>query len=405
MRRGGPGGAAHHRPVEIRIHESLEAVAPAAWDRLGGNEDPFLSHAFLVALERHGCLGADFGWYPRHLAVYDGHDLIGATPLYAKTNSYGEFVFDWSWASAYKRYGLRYYPKLVAAIPYTPIAGRRLLVAPGVDPEPVQAALIDQAIALARDLQCSGMHWLFTDAGDTARLRDRGLTMRMGCQYHWHNNGYRDFEHFVEAFASRKRKKVLRERRRVAEQDVTLRTLHGDELSDALWETVHRFYVDTFEKKAGIPTLSLEFFKEIGRTLGRRVVVVLAVHRGEPVAAAINFRGERALYGRYWGCAQDFHSLHFEACYYQGLDYCIAEGLAAFEPGAQGEHKISRGFLPTPTWSAHWIAEPAFAEVIHDFCRREKQVLEEHCTQLFELSPFREDSVPPSQRPAQAGLT
>ena len=386
--------------MEIRVHDSLEAIEPAAWDRLGGNSDPFLSHAFLVALERHGCLGEEYGWYPRHLAVYDGGKLIGATPLYAKTNSYGEFVFDWSWASAYERYGLHYYPKLVAAVPYTPITGRRLLVAPGIEPGPVQERLIDQAIELARDLNCSGMHWLFTDADDTARLRARGLPLRLGCQYHWHNNGYRDFEHFVDAFASRKRKKVLRERRRVAEQAVSLRTLHGHEVSAELWGVVHRYYVDTFEKKAGLPTLTLDFFKEVGRTLGERVVVVLAEHGGEPVAAAINFRSDRALYGRYWGCDQDFHSLHFEACYYQGLDYCIAHGLQTFEPGAQGEHKIGRGFLPTPTWSAHWIAEPAFARVIEDFCRREQRMMTEHCDQLFELSPFCEDSMPPTQRRA-----
>lgn len=385
--------------VDIRIHESLDEIDPEAWDLLGGRDDPFLSHAFLAALERHGCLGETYGWYPRHLALYQGGRLVGATPLYIKTNSYGEFVFDWSWAAAYRRYGLRYYPKLVAAPPYTPVTGRRLLVHPHVDPAPVKARLIDEGIALARELGCSGVHWLFTDGQDTQALAARGLMLRQGCQYHWHNNGYRHFPHFLEAFSSRKRKKVNRERRRVAEQGVTLRILHGHEVSDALWSVFHAFYLDTFEKKAGIPTLSLEFFREVGRSLGGHVVLVLAEHGGEPVAGAINFRGRDALYGRYWGCARDFHSLHFEACYYQGIDYCIAHGLARFEPGAQGEHKIPRGFLPTPTWSAHWIAHEGFSAVLADFCRREQQAVRAQCRELFELSPYREDARPPTQSP------
>lgn len=382
--------------MDIRVHQSLEDIDPPSWDRLGGHDNPFLSHAFLVALERHECVGERFGWYPRHLTVYQNGQLVAATPLYAKTNSYGEFVFDWSWESAYRRYGLAYYPKLVSAVPYTPATGRRLLTAPDIDPAPLRTRMIESAIELARSEGHTGVHWLFTDDADTRALKDYGLMLRMGCQYHWHNDAYGDFDAFLAAFSSRKRKKVNRERRRVEEQDITLRTLLGHEISEELWTVFHRFYTDTFEKKAGIPTLDLGFFREIGRSLGERVVLVLAEHEGRPVAGAINFRGRNTLYGRYWGCDRDFHSLHFEACYYQGIDFCIEQGLEHFEPGAQGEHKISRGFLPTRTWSGHWIAETGFAQAIADFCTREEALMRDQCEELAALSPFREESAPTS---------
>lgn len=378
--------------MDIRIETSLEGIQPAEWDALGGHADPFLSHAFLSALERHDCVGETFGWYPRHLVVRDDTGrLVGAMPMYLKTNSYGELVFDWSWASAYERSGRRYYPKLVVGIPYTPVTGRRLLVAGDVDGEAMRDLLIDSAVRLATDNGLSGIHWLFLTPADRQRLAARGMLLRRDCQYHWHNRGYADFEAFVADFSARKRKKVKRERRRVAEQDIRLRTLHGHELTDDDWVTFHRFYVDTFEKNAGIPTLSLDFFREIGRTLGERIVVVFAEHAGRRVAGALNFRNDEALFGRYWGCDRDFHSLHFEACYYQGIDYCIAGGLTRFEPGAQGEHKIARGFLPTTTWSAHWILDEDFRAVIDTFCRRERGFMQERCQELLRESPFRED--------------
>lgn len=378
--------------MDIRIETSLEGIQPAEWDALGGHADPFLSHAFLSALERHDCVGETFGWYPRHLVVRDhAGRLVGAMPMYLKTNSYGELVFDWSWASAYERSGRRYYPKLVVGIPYTPVTGRRLLVADGVDGDAMRDLLIDSAVRLATDNGLSSIHWLFLTPADRQRLAARGMLLRRDCQYHWHNRGYAGFEDLVADFSARKRKKVKRERRRVAEQGIRLRTLHGHELTDDDWATFHRFYVDTFEKNAGIPTLSLDFFRAIGRTLGERIVVVFAEHEGRRVAGALNFRSDDALFGRYWGCERDFHSLHFEACYYQGIDYCIAEGLARFEPGAQGEHKIARGFLPTTTWSAHWILDEDFRGVIDTFCRRERAFMQERCQELLRESPFRED--------------
>ncbi len=386
--------------VSVTVHDSLDAIGADEWNRLGGHKEPFLSHEFLVALERQHCLGARFGWFPRHLVARDaGGILIGATPLYIKNNSYGEFVFDWSWASAYERYRMDYYPKLVASVPYTPIRGPRLLVNTSAEEKRIKHALIDNAVGLAKEHGFTGVHWLFTDEGDTRCLEDRGLMLRLGCQYHWHNNDYRDFDDFLDGFQSRKRKKIKRERLRVAEQGIVTRIVHGDEADDALWQTVHGFYTDTFDRKWGHPTLSPGFFCEIGRTMGRRVVLVVAEREHRPVACAVNFRSDEALYGRFWGCAQIFHSLHFEACYYQGIDYCIRRGLQRFEPGAQGEHKIGRGFLPTRTWSAHWIAHDRFRAVLADFCRREQAAMEQEYQALWALSPFRPEAVPPTHDP------
>jgi uncharacterized protein len=381
--------------MRIRIVEKLDEVEAAAWDALGGDRNPLISHAFLAGLERYGCLGSTYGWYPRHVLVEDDAGrLLAAMPLYAKTNGYGEFVFDWAWESAWERSGLRYYPKLVASVPYTPATGPRLLVHPDADGTALRRLLIRQAVGFAGQQGVSGLHWLFPDATDLEALRAEGLALRMGCQYHWRNDGYRDFDDFLERFSSKKRKNVRRERRRVVEQGVKLRILHGDEVSDSLWGTFHRFYTDTFEKKMGIPTLSLDFFRETGRALGSGVVMVLAEHGGAPVAAALCYRSHDSLYGRYWGCARDYDGLHFEACYYQGIDYCIREGLQRFEPGAQGEHKIPRGFLPTATWSAHWLAHEELGRVVADFCLREQQAMARHCRQLMVLSPFREGAAP-----------
>ncbi len=382
--------------MDIRIIGNLEEVAPADWDRLAGERNPFTRHAFLVALERHGCVGERFGWLPQHLLAYENGRLVGAVPMYLKTNSYGEFVFDWAWADAYERAGLRYYPKLVVAIPYTPATGPRLLVeGSGVAREPIARALSEAALEHARTLGLSSLHWLFTDREDTALLADNGLMLREGCQFHWENRhpaedrSYRDFEDFLSTFSADKRKKVRRERRRVTEQDVVLEVLHGDAITETQWRIYHDFYTDTFARKGGIATLSLDFFRELGRTMPANVVLVLARHADEYVAAAFNLRGTDTLYGRHWGCNADFHSLHFEACYYQGLDYCIRHGLQRFEPGAQGEHKISRGFLPTPTWSAHWIAHPAFRDAVGDFLDRERHGMAYYRDELAGHTPYK----------------
>lgn len=386
--------------LELRVVDKLDAVDAGEWDLLGGNDNPFLSHAFLSALERHDCLGARFGWYPRHLLLHEAQGpLVAALPLYAKTNNYGEFVFDWSWQQAWERAGLHYYPKLVSSIPYTPATGRRLLVHPQRDASALRQTLLEQAIELTGCGGFSGLHVLFTDTADTQALRDMGFSLRLGCQYHWRNEGYRDFEDFLDRFTSRKRKNVKRERRRVVEQDIDIQILHGDEVSDALWDVFHGFYTDTFERKFGIPTLSAAFFRDTGRALGRRVVMVLARQDDVPVAAALCYRSSDTLYGRYWGSARDYDGLHFEACYYRGIEYCIAQGLRHFEPGAQGEHKIPRGFLPTRTWSGHWVQDIGMRGPVADFCRREQAGVEAQWDELMALSPFRDEAAPEHDRP------
>ncbi|MFP5504993.1 MAG: GNAT family N-acetyltransferase [Gammaproteobacteria bacterium] len=376
--------------MQLRIVETLDDIPAADWNRLAGDANPFLRHEFLSALEHHDCVGERYGWLSRHLAVYDAGRLVGAVPLYLKDNSYGELVFDWAWADAYARAGLRYYPKAVVAIPYTPATGPRLLLDPAADAESLTDLLTAGALELCSELGLSSLHWLFTDAADTARLQARGFLLRQGVQFHWRNPGYRDFDDFLDGFTAQKRKKLKRERKRVAEQDIELRVVHGHEADAEAWRTAHGFYASTFDRKSGIATLSLEFFREIGRTLGDRVVLVFAYHAGRPVACAINLRGRDALYGRHWGCSENYHSLHFEACYYQGIDYCIRHGLGLFEPGAQGEHKISRGFLPTTTWSAHWIADERFRTAIADFLRREERMMIDYTEELRAHSPYRD---------------
>jgi len=374
--------------MRFELVERLNRIDPVAWDRLGDGRNPFLAHAFLSALETNHCL-EEYGWYPQHILAYEGQELIAAMPLYIKDNSYGELVFDWGWADAYHRAGLPYYPKLVCAIPYTPATGPRLLVALDQDYAATASALIAHGRELAEQNQMSSLHWLFTDVRDTELFRQAGYALRLGCQFHWRNDNYESFEHYLSFFTAQKRKQIKRERRRVQEQGIVLEVHHGDEMSDDLWQIYHDFYSSTFDRKSGMATLSLEFFKEIGRSMPRNVVIVFARHGRDYIASAFNMRGSDTLYGRHWGCRAEYHSLHFEACYYQGLDYCIEHGLAAFEPGAQGEHKISRGFLPTPTWSAHWIRHPQFREVINQHTQREQLGMQQYIDSLMEHSPFK----------------
>ena len=360
------------------------------WNRVSGTGHPFLRHEFLSALETHGCVGDAHGWWPHHIVAYDTDDtLVGITPLYLKNNSYGEFVFDWAWADAYHRAGLDYYPKLVSSIPYTPVTGPRLLVHAASDRATVCAALIDRALSLITEQQASSLHWLFTSEADTALLREAGFMRRSSCHFHWHNDSYSSFDDFLSRLNSRKRKKIRRERRHVREANIEIHTVHGNEATAGQWQIMHAFYCSTFEKKSGVPTLSLGFFLEISRTMGEQVVLVFACLGQETVAGAIMLRGDDALYGRHWGCREEFNSLHFEACYYQGIDYCIRHKLALFEPGAQGEHKISRGFLPAYTWSAHWIVDERFRMAIERYLLQEHELMVDYHDDLLQTSPYR----------------
>ncbi len=375
--------------MQLTLIDSLDTLPAAQWNNLAGDENPFLRHEFLAALERHHCVGAEAGWWPQHLIVEESGQLLGAVPMYLKNNSYGEFVFDWAWAEAYQRNGLRYYPKLVVSIPYTPATGSRLLLADGQQREAVADRLIEGALDHARGLNVSGLHWLFTHETDTQCLEQHGLMRRVGCQYHWTNQGYRDFDDFLCGFSAEKRKKIKRERRQVRESGVALELLDGHLISDELWDIFHAFYASTFDEKGGIASLTPGFFKELGRTMPGQTLLIMARHSGRYVAGAFFLRGRDTLYGRHWGCNEHFHSLHFEACYYRAIDYCIEHGLTRFEAGAQGEHKISRGFLPTATYSAHWIAHEGFRNAIEDFLTREKIVMERHMQELAEHSPYK----------------
>jgi len=377
--------------ITIEVGSSLDKVAASDWNALSHQDNPFMRYEFLSALESNKCVDPQFGWHPYHLLLKDNDQLVAAAPTYLKTNSYGEFVFDFAWAEAYERSGADYYPKLISAAPFTPATGPRLLVHKDHDYKTCASALLSAAIAVADKQNLSSMHWLFP-MEDEAELMDKhNYLRRMGCQYIWVNDDYKDFEDFLGRCSSKKRKNMRRERKRVAEQDITLSVHHGCELEEQDWRDVIGFYLDTFNRKWGTPTLNVDFFCEVGEKMGDDIIVVFAHHNKERVACSVMFKGGDTLFGRYWGCHEDFHSLHFEACYYQGIDYCIAHGLKRFEPGAQGEHKISRGFIPTLTWSSHYIRDEGFRNAVAQFLKQETPLMKQRCEDLHSLLPFRRE--------------
>lgn len=377
--------------LELQRVDSLEGIAPSDWNALSDG-NPFLRHEFLVALERTGCVGPGSGWEPAYVTARSAGRLVGAMPLYVKYDSRGEFVFDWSWADAYEHAGRRYYPKLVASIPFTPATGRRLLVAPDQPMREIEAALLRAAEDIRRELDASSLHGLFPTEAEGEAFAAAGYLPRKSCQFHWHNRGYADFDAFLATFSSEKRKKARRERRRVAEAGIRFEHAQGDELSTEDWDAVYEFHARTFLLRGRAPYLNREFFAEVARTMPENLVVIVARHERMPIAAAICFRGGGALYGRYWGSLADFHSLHFETCYYQGIEYCIREGLEKFEPGTQGEHKISRGFSPTATWSWHHLADPAFRRAVQHFLTRETMQVDAYMDYLADHVPYRREA-------------
>ncbi len=370
---------------------SISAVSPQQWNALWQTDYPFTRHAFLTALEHSGSTGADTGWRPCHLLLWQKQRLLAALPLFEKSHSYGEYVFDWAWADAYQRSGLRYYPKLVTAIPFTPATGPRLGILPGADRERVHAHLFDALRQHAEQLRASSWHCLFPEAQLSTQLQQYQFSRRLGCQFHWFNRGYQSFDDFLSSFNSRKRKSLKRERRRVREQNIELEVRLGGELSEQEWRHFYEFYHLTYFKRSGRQGyLGPEFFPALAASMPESMVMVMARYHGELVAAALNFRDSDTLYGRYWGCRAEFDTLHFEACYYQGIDYAIAQGLQRFDPGAQGEHKIQRGFTPVPTWSNHWIADERFRAAIEDFLRRETSSVEQYMASACEYLPFKQ---------------
>jgi uncharacterized protein len=367
---------------------SIDQIEPARWNALAGDY-PFIRHEFLAALEHSGAVSAATGWSPHHLLILEGKRLLAAAPLYLKSHSWGEFVFDFAWARAWEARGLDYYPKLLLAIPFTPATGPRLLCAEGDGSPALRRTALSAISTQAASYGWSSAHALFIDEGLRQEAERAGWLLRRDCHFQWHNHDYSDFEAFLATFASAKRKKVHRERRRIAEQGIAFQTLHGGELDEAQLAIIHAFHAATFERHGHLPYVNLRFFRAIARTMGERFIVKLALQHGQPVACALFFRSHDTLYGRYWGAGAEFHSLHFETCYYQGIDYCIEQGLKRFEPGTQGEHKLARGFEPTLTWSAHWIGDALLRQAVASFLAREATAIDSYAAEAARHTPFR----------------
>lgn len=375
--------------MRFKVTDNIGTAAREEWNALEGTDNPFLRYEFLSALEHQGCVGAHIGWLPRHLLAEDEQGrLWGAVPMYLKYNSFGEFVFDWAWADAWERAGGRYYPKLVVAAPFSPVTGLKLLLRAGAS-EAWGKRLIQAAITLAEKWGVSSLHWLFPSQAEAQRLEGCGLLLRQGYQFHWHNQNYRDFNGFLESLTAKRRKEIRRERRQVQQQGIEVKMIRGDEASDSEWRAMEGFYRATFEAKGNYPSLTLPFFKSLAQTMGETLLLALAHRADSLIAGALYLRSQQTLYGRYWGSIERVPNLHFELCYYRGLEYCIKQGLQYFEPGAQGEHKISRGFLPTATWSAHWISHPDFRTVIANVLAQERKQISQIMRELSGHSPYR----------------
>jgi uncharacterized protein len=378
------------KEVIVKVLGSVHDVPALEWDACAGAGNPFVCHAFFAALEGSGSVAGSTGWRARHLAVFgDDGRLHGCMPLYLKSHSYGEFVFDWGWAEAFERAGGSYYPKLQAAVPFTPVTGRRLLIRPDAA-DGVFDALAEASLHLARRLGASSVHVTFLTEAEALRLADRGFMLRLGHQYHWENRGYRHFDDFLVDLASRKRKAIRKERQGVAESGIVIRALAGADIEERHWEAFYRFYLDTVDRKWAHAYLTRDVFTRLSETMAERMLLVIAeTPAGEPVGGALNVIGEDTLYGRYWGCAEHYRFLHFEVCYYQAIAYAIEHGLARVEAGAQGAHKVQRGYLPQPTWSAHWIAHAGLRRAVERFLAAERRAVEEEMRALAAETPFR----------------
>ena len=380
--------------MKVNVSHSLSEIDESHWDSLGDPGYPFTRHAFLYGLEKHDCL-EPFGWHPVYFSIQQDETLIAALPCYIKTNSYGELVFDHAWSQAYQRSGLDYYPKLVTAIPYTPATGERFLINQTIVSDEAARQELRLQLSSAATLFCqqhklSSWHILFADQSVLRGLKSRDIMLRSDIQFHWQNHQYTDFDHFLASLSSRKRKNIRKERIAAHQHGLEIKMREGHELDAKEWSKVHELYAGIYYRKYGTATLSQAFFQHLGDSLGDRVLVVSASEANDIVATSVFFRSDSRLYGRVWGCEGYARDLHFECCYYQGIDYCIANQLEWFDPGAQGEHKLSRGFLPRKTWSGHWIAEPEFRTAIAGFLRQENQHINDYQTQLMQHSPYRQ---------------
>ncbi|MCB1672654.1 MAG: GNAT family N-acetyltransferase [Gammaproteobacteria bacterium] len=378
---------------QFRFLSSISEVDRADWNQLAGNASPFLKHEFLLALEVTGCTTAATGWQPHHLVITNEDSLlIGVVPLYRKTNSYGEYVFDWSWADAYRTNGVPYYPKYLTAVPFTPSTGPRFLIREEYRQPQLMHRIIDTVREHALEQQVSSWHVLFPTETESRLMADHGMLQREGCQFHWFNRGYASFEDFLAAMSSRKRKNIRKERLSVQEQGISFAFIDGAAITDKQWKHFYVFYQSTYLVRGMQGYLSQELFQQLGRTMPENLLLIEARLDNQVIAGALFFRDERKLFGRYWGSLEEYQFLHFETCFYQGIDYCIRNGLEEFDAGAQGEHKIQRGFEPIRTVSNHWIRHPAFAEAIEDFLVQEKDYMNRYRQQAGQLLPFKKHS-------------
>lgn len=369
---------------QVEIVDSISHIQAGDWNKLAG-QHPLSSHAFLNALHESASACAATGWTPNYLLLREQGNLIAAMPLYLKSHSYGEYVFDWAWAEAYQRNGLQYYPKLLSAIPFSPVSANKVLSLNDTS----RCMLLDAALRLAKESGVSSFHCLFPNAAEAAYLQAQGLMIRSGMQFHWQNPGYVSFNDFLNGMSRDKRKRIKQERRKVCDAGVTFRRLTSAAITEKDWDFFHRCYANTYHQHHSSPYLNRDFFARIGHSMSGQTLLIIAEKDGVPVAAALNFFGGGTLYGRYWGSTEFISGLHFETCYYQTIEFCIEQKIAVFEGGAQGEHKLARGFLPVPTFSAHWLARPEFATAVARYLERETKGIDSYLSELNERQPFK----------------
>lgn len=379
--------------LQLKVFQTLQDISKTDWCKLVGANFPFSEYDYLMALESGRCVGKRAGWIPRYLTLWEGEQLIGAMYLYLKDNSYGEYIFDWAWAHAYMQHRLDYYPKLVSAVPFTPATGNKILVHPQANFKQASAVLLKTALKLVKDWQCSSLHFLFIPQSEVPLFEEAGFLVRHSSQFHWKNQGYTDFETFLNTLKGKRRKEIIRERRKIAEQGIEIQIFTGDTLDEEHSEIMYEFYLSTTYKMGAIDYLSANFFKTVCQDMKEQVVLILAKANSRWIAGTINYHKGKGLYGRYWGCLEEYKNLHFELCYYQTIEYAIANKIELFEAGAQGRHKVQRGFLPELTYSAHWIQHPGFRTAIADFVEEEKREILEGFKRGESHMPYKPEFV------------
>lgn len=378
--------------MHIEVHSQLDQLDAKQWNAMLGDNNPFMRHEFLSGLEQTGCVNTSTGWQPAHIVAYTGEDreeILGAMPCYIKSHSYGEYIFDWAWADAYQRHGLDYYPKLSNAVPFTPATGERILTSRCADSATIESALIDHAISLVRQTQLSSFHSLFCTGSQAKAFEAQGLLTRHSTQFHWRNSDYRNFDGFLAKMSSKKRKNIKRERRRVQEANIQYRWLTGADLDQQSAQTMYKFYARTIRYYGAQSYLNQAFFEYLVTHFSDHTLFLFAEHEEDIVAGGLYFKSDDTLYGRYWGAQQQFHSVHFETCYYQAIEWCIHNQYRYFEAGAQGEHKLARGLEPSLTYSAHWLSDPSFQNAVSEFVQTEQQHIAHYQKVMTSHSPFK----------------